>query len=496
MRRFTWLFAPFALFALAWLLNGARGAGLSFTRGWGTLLAATILVWSIWLAPKRAPAPAVRLFFCLATALLFWTCVLDWRLTQAKVLALGLMLTCSACLIQATLSWILTRPAGGAGGERRGAGRLLGMALSLCALFASMTGAEALLRWLYPLPIYGIFPDDPQWGPWSDIVDGRVVPRPGFKGEFRHPEFSGTRVEINALGMRDGFDEEGPPAAEELSVLVVGDSFTFGTGVELVDTFHERLEARAADITTKPLRVYGAGVPGYGTTFARKRLLELLPKTRPDVVILGFFEGNDMQDNVREAAPPGLSDRVNDETDRLRGSLLRRFLQDIRRSQYWTTTSASVRRMGLEGVIEALGGPSAPTNLFLEDGLTLPLPEWVQETRDAAVLELEKLRQVCSESGAKLIILIIPDVIVAEPARFEDFLSKLPAAERKTYSRTALHDELMGLLDQRAFTVVDMLAPLESDSEVCYLREGHWNAHGHELAADRLVPVVAELLKD
>jgi hypothetical protein len=495
MRRFTWLFAPFALLGLAWMLNVSRASGLSFMRGWGIGLALATLVWSVWMAPKRTPAPAVRLLFCVATAALFWICVLDWRLAQAKVLALGFLSMWTACVIHATLLWILTRAAGS---ETRPGGLLLKLALSVCALFASLTAAEAVLRWVYPLPLYGIFPDDPQWGPWSDVVDGRVVPRPGFKGEFRHPEFNGSRVEINALGLRDGLDEETSPAPGEASVLAVGDSFTFGTGVALSESFHELLEVRAAEITSKPLRVYGGGVPGYGTTFEHLRLIELLPKTKPDVVILGFFEGNDMQDNVREAHPAGLNDEVNDETERLRGSLLRRFLQDIRRAQYWTTTSALARRTGLDRILAALGGPSAPTNLFLEDGLKTPLPEWIQHTRDAVLEELGKLRQSCAENEAELVILIIPDVIVAEPDRFADFVSKQPASDRKTYSRTALHDEFVALLQQGGFTVVDMLATLERENasgQACYLREGHWNAHGHALAADRLVPVLAGLLE-
>ena len=44
-----------------------------------------------------------------------------------------------------------------------------------------------------------------------------------------------------------------------------------------------------------------------------------------------------------------------------------------------------------------------------------------------------------------------------------------------------------------------MLPPLEAEARAgkpCYLHEGHWNAHGHAVAADELVPVLEGLLSD
>jgi hypothetical protein len=46
--------------------------------------------------------------------------------------------------------------------------------------------------------------------------------------------------------------------------------------------------------------------------------------------------------------------------------------------------------------------------------------------------------------------------------------------------------------------VVDVLPQLEAEITAgrdCYHREGHWNAHGHEVAAAALAPVLAEVLR-
>lgn len=115
---------------------------------------------------------------------------------------------------------------------------------------------------------------------------------PNFEGKMQTPE-STTSIKINSNGLRD-YEHEGK---KRFSILGLGDSFTFGTGVEVEDTYLWRLE----DILNKKhgnmYEIVKAGVPGYGTDqeyiFLKNKGLEY----KPDLVIIGFYI-NDVLDSV------------------------------------------------------------------------------------------------------------------------------------------------------------------------------------------------------
>src|SRR5690606_5372855 len=77
-------------------------------------------------------------------------------------------------------------------------------------------------------------------------------------------------------------------------VLVLGDSFTFGHGVDYERTFVASLAAREPE-----LRFVNEGVPGYGPVQYRQLLeLALARGTRPRAVFVVLFVGNDFQDCI------------------------------------------------------------------------------------------------------------------------------------------------------------------------------------------------------
>ena len=101
--------------------------------------------------------------------------------------------------------------------------------------------------------------------------------RPGFRG--REIAFTGefeTPVEIGPLGIRDHPHTAGPHP----SVLALGDSMTFGEGVPADRTWPAVLERESG------IRVYNGGVPGYSTCQMTGHARALLPRLRPDFVVV------------------------------------------------------------------------------------------------------------------------------------------------------------------------------------------------------------------
>ena len=517
---------PLALFlvpaALAALWQArALATGLEPLRALALGLCLALAFWILRARGQRPRGLGARLLLAAGVALSFWLSVLEYRVGRATPMALELLALATAALVHATVLLAVTRPPPGDPGDPlapgdSGAGRLLlRLGLSACALAVTLTGVEAVLRAVTPLNLYSPVPDDPQAG-GALIPDevGRVIAVPGFRGQFVHPQFRGVRVEINDWGLRDGLDEARPPEPGSVSILTLGDSFLFGTGVALEDMFAEQLEARSREFTPRPVRIYNGGIPGYGAIHMRLRLRELAARSQPQVVIAAIFEDNDFQDNwgARELwdEPPDATEleavRAESEASRQLADARRRdertlgfFLRTAGGFPYWGATSALVQVTQIDVVLLNLGliDPVAYTNLFLNICLQRDPPPLVERLRAATLDQLELLREECRALDAEVIVLLIPSVVQADPARYESFLELQEEGAGQTFDRTAFHNDLVQQLVLRGFTVADTLPQLESEivaGRACYHREGHWNAAGNLGATEALIPVLAELL--
>lgn len=116
--------------------------------------------------------------------------------------------------------------------------------------------------------------------------------------------FAGVPVRINRLGLRDPREYDLVKGRNTFRILLLGDSVTFGHGSIYEHTYPYLLEQRLK--TWRPAidwQVWNAAVPGYNTSQELAHLQEVGPQFAPDLVIIGFFE-NDLIDNI-EVKPPG-----------------------------------------------------------------------------------------------------------------------------------------------------------------------------------------------
>lgn len=137
-------------------------------------------------------------------------------------------------------------------------------ALTALAVLAAVEGGMRLFNWPDP----GIYDGDLA-GLWTLRAD---LPERAVRFEERHTSF---RVRTDSHGWRDENVEPG-------ALLCLGDSTTFGWGVEEEEAWPARLAARLGSPVTN------AGVPGYTTHQGRQRLAAALA-TQPGRVILGFL---------------------------------------------------------------------------------------------------------------------------------------------------------------------------------------------------------------
>lgn len=458
--------------------------------------------------PRAAPlADLLRLAGLAATAAFAWAGLLEGLLLAKPLFARELLLVAAG----ASLHVLLLFAADSIGRPSRAVPRVVGrgwLAATSVVLCACLV--EWVFTWRMPAWIYEVVPDDPRQGTMIVAHPPLVhALRPGFRGRYVHPEFPGLRVEINALGMRDRPEEGVLPAAGDAVVLVLGDSFAFGTGVKLEETFQERLEARAAELTTRPLRVYGAGVPGYGQLDALAQLEEIGASLHPDVVVEALYEGNDLQDNLRALA--AAMAKANGTVPRKRAphertasaTLLRDEWTSAGQLAYWIGSSSALQYLwpALEKPLAALGlvPTTLPTNDVLGQMLRTEPPPSLLELGVETFGALRKLRAKSAELGAAFVVLVIPAAMQVDERLFEEFVRQSAAGDGGSCDRTLFHRRLVDALRQDGFSVADPLPALEAAARAGrggYHREGHFDVVGHQIAAETLfVPVKRALAR-
>lgn len=147
--------------------------------------------------------------------------------------------------------------------------------------------------------------------------------RPSWSARDEAPDYAIT-VRTNALGLRGPEAAARAPAGVE-RVLVVGDSFAFGYGVEDEQGFARRLEARWR-AEGRAVEVLNAAVPGYSADHHLVYLRERGFALEPDLLLVALCE-NDVDDlgwSRLELGPDRLPVRIEslrrlvDENGRLR----------------------------------------------------------------------------------------------------------------------------------------------------------------------------------
>ena len=157
--------------------------------------------------------------------------------------------------------------------------------LGLLGFSLLLTGAtlDVALRFIYPPPIRWTFPQE--YYDFDPEIAHALRPS---QESFTHDK----PVSVNSLGLRD---REYSPTPEPglRRVLGIGDSQTFGNGVDLAETWPKQLERNlnemASDGGGEGWEVLNAGIPGTDTWQHEIWARRLLDAYQPHAVVLAFY---------------------------------------------------------------------------------------------------------------------------------------------------------------------------------------------------------------
>lgn len=294
--------------------------------------------------------------------------------------------------------------------------------------------------------------------------------REGVSGTLRHPDFE-ILVEISEQGFRDRVYPE-PRVAGRSRMLVLGDSFAWGFGVERDEILWEILEARHPD-----WEIINTAVSGYGTDqqllFLESRGLDF----RPDVVVLQFHP-NDVEDTAAERryGYPKPNFQLDPEARiTLHGVPVPRLSWAWRAQRWLGESSYLFNRLRTVGQLVESRAGSGSVNAAGSGAGAAPRAVRPVDAADAGLdlalthALLRRMASDCREGGIRFL-------VVGTPGSRE-----LTEGLFRTLGGLGVpYLPLDGALRRR---------PRE---EIKFPHDPHWNARGHQLAADAVEEFLVE----
>ena len=311
--------------------------------------------------------------------------------------------------------------------------------------------------------------------------------RPGWVGTQSGSDFR-VAVAIDARGMRSVAPSVAAPVAR---LLVLGDSFAYGWGVEASDSFAGRLARRWSD-AGRPVEVLDAAVPGYSADqhwiFLRDGGFALAP----DAILLALShnDADDLGWSRLEIGADGLP---------LSTASLRRFIDQSGRMHYLNEDGRALPEYALP-----LSAWLAERSLLYTYARYNALRLWLGAAERRS--EARRAQEAGPEPAAAIETLAPAEVARGVQSgesfrlRYQRFL--LDAIRRESAQRgvrvfTTVTGSGAGDLSTdcaRDPDCLDLAAafPQPSHPDAYLPLDGHWSARGHELAAGALYAWLAE----
>lgn len=289
---------------------------------------------------------------------------------------------------------------------------------------------DSLLGWVFPASSQGLF----QTGP--------------------HP----TRVETNELGLRSPPIDAGREPC--LRILVLGDSYAFGWGVQRNEVFPRQLEAMLIErYPGISVEVLNAGVPGYGLYQQCAMLERVLSHVEVDIVVSTFSLANDPADDLRilRFAP----DRLTEYTPELsrRNAVLSWVIRKSALARFVDRRTSAVRFKIANSSGEAVDATTKCLNEFLS---------------------------TCAEHDLRVLQVSIPhrsEITGGWKARLVTSLS-----ERASDMQNRVAEQ-HGV---RTIDAMKAMLAIEDSAEAYLLNDSHWAPAGHRAVAEAVLDALPE----
>jgi len=340
-------------------------------------------------------------------------------------------------------------------------------------------------------------------GRYLSATSQQTVPifPPYAKVSFRTSEYTYT-AEANSMGFRD--QEPGPKSG--FRILTLGDSFTYGWGVELTNSWPKVLERLCREHGHRA-EVLNLGCPGASVDVYAEVAERGIPLLKPDLVLVSVLQGDDLKQldkggtMERLAGPRWALTTLLARTMRPRPSTAGQVRDEWRRgAQMIQSRLAPEERLRLDQLDPAIkamfrAGDLSPHLLWD----TLKHPDHMEFTLDPSRPEmqmasatmarcLQRIRQAADRHSARVMVFSVPWAYVSAHAvafkrrlgfRIEDSATRSDAPDEaiRATCRTAG-------IEFHCFT--ERFRQESKDRNLFFEFDGHFNAAGYALYGEEV----------
>ncbi|ODS34594.1 MAG: hypothetical protein SCARUB_00329 [Candidatus Scalindua rubra] len=334
--------------------------------------------------------------------------------------------------------------------------------------------SEVVLRYIFPQRLVahydGLFMLD-------DVLGYKMTP--GWSGISSSPEYQ-HEIKINSSGF---YDTEFPREDDNVTkIVLLGDSFIFDVGNPYGKRLSEVLEKHLNSMDlikreNKEVDVLNMGVDGYDPYRYLLTWKQIGRNYKPDLVLLGFFVGNDYVEKPKKIVPG----RPKSSYHGIKAVLysINEFLES--RSHLFI-----LLRTSFESIRIRLG---------LSDKY---LPRILKDPEGAVKSTLPVMQEICKEfkDGPPLIIFQIPHRAIVDK-QFARKIAKVNGISFGNLNFNAVSRAFMMITKPcKSFSCVDLEEAFKGSGggKLFFPIDGHWNGRGVEVTAKALLPEIKKIL--
>ena len=302
---------------------------------------------------------------------------------------------------------------------------------------------------------------------------------PGYRGWLKNEAEFSTRIAVNGHGLRG---PEITPEAAGLRILIVGDSFVFGWGVEAQEGLSARLQAELRR-TSPGIEVLNGGHPGFGLQDELRWLAAHGRKLQPDLVVLAIMMANDLLDATEKHGRETLSEVVPEAgtADGLKVALYR-----------YSHLFRLIQRQHNNSLASLLGLPESWAVGYLRDmtsALAVEPPALIREGQRASREALTDFAELTRQLDLPWVALLLPVEMQVDPLTLRELCAfvGLDPARHDPNAPTRFFTDVLGALAVPSLDLTPRFRAATADGGQLFFRhDPHWNAAGHRHAARNL----------
>jgi hypothetical protein len=345
---------------------------------------------------------------------------------------------------------------------------------------------------------------EPAPGDWAQLVYSLM-------GDFRQPcddfywlpdpddEFH-NHIRLNNFGLHDTMLTLDKPDGA-YRVLMVGDSMAQGWQVTLEQGFPYLVEQQLIRDSGSRVQVINLSIDAYGTDRELLLYSVLGWRFQPDLVLLPFYVGNDVQDNEIDLETRRYGYRLERPFFTLEYGALSLHHSPIFSPVRYDTSPAYrwlTRTQAQQGLLPRENPPprprvvsESPYMLEYPVELGLYLPEDAYWSNAWALTEalVVQMRDLAEAQGSRFAVVIIPDRRAVHSEDWASTMQEYPFLQADPVAPVLRMEDLLA---RHEITTLNLTWDLRAwvtrnpDERLYYAEDGHFNANGHAVTAQRL----------